>query len=185
MSYPIPDDARFFRDGVVELLACDYNSRMALLSLTMPCCLFQSVTPHLLNGGSVSRFRLLEPLSVWMPTLTEQCCKTDQDKAKSFAAGVNVALKEEALKTIRLFENLKPYLKEPSDIIPILPLGIYIQFDWSISIDKIAEIIVGINSIYVTGIVEFQVALTCTMNMILEEFSLVLANSKRLTTPET
>lgn len=182
MSYPIPDDARFFRDGVVELLACDYQSRMGHISLTMPCCLFQTVTPHLLNHGTVSGFRLLEPTSVWLPIISEGALNVDATRAKPISAGLNVALREEVSKILKLFENLKAVLLEPSDIIPILPLGIYIKCEWSVSVDSLAQVLVGINSINVAGIYEFQVALASIVQIILEEFETVRPK-KSLTTP--
>jgi hypothetical protein len=176
----VNEDTFFLGDGRVSLIACDYQSRMASISVIIPCCLFQAVTPHVLSNGSISGFRIHEPVKVWLPQLTDSRFNVTPGLVGSISAGMNVAIREEIERCLKTFDHVRRYLVDPSDIIPMLPLGVYIQFDWNVQVDTILKVMENINNIKVVGIIEFQAALASILTLILQDFEVI--DRKRLAT---
>jgi len=168
------ENSTFFEHGFVKLVANDYLTRMVSIDVCMPCTLFQAITPQLLGTGYVDHFRIRSPIAVWIPKLTDERYKPSV-RHQGISDRLHVALREEILKTCKLFEHISDYLEDPSDIIPILPLGVYVEFSFRCHIDQIIGMLEGINNIRVAGIPEFQWSLASVLKESLEDFSKIFS----------
>lgn len=164
------EEFKFFEYGKIKLSLTDFKTRMVVIDISIPCCLFQTVTPQLLHHGWVDNLRIREPMAVWLPKLLDEHFKND---VKGVSEKVNATLKEEALRTSNLFMHLKDFLNDPSDVVPLLPLGVYLDFSYRCSVDSIINLLQGVNSIMVTGVPEFQWALASALNLVLTDFDKV------------
>lgn len=166
---PPSEESRFFEHGRVFLAARDFVSRTAALDITLPCCLFQAVIPQLLGAGFVDHPQIHQPISVWMPRLSGQ--RINVFGGPSAADQVNSSIRGWLTQLLKIFEKLSPYLNDASDLIPMLPLGVYVDIRWRCSIDNILRVMEGIQHIGVAGIPEFQWALSTVLYCALDDFS--------------
>ena len=165
------DETTFFEHGKVELSCIDFSARTAAIEVTMPCSLFQTVTPHLLAAGLIDHPMIHQPLAVWMPQVTSDRFNS-LNNSPSAPDQVNLAVHGWLQQLLNIYEKLSTYLKDPSDLIPMLPLGIYIDFRWRCRIDDILKVLEGIQSINVFGVPEFQWALATVLQCALDENSI-------------
>lgn len=165
------DETRFFEHGQVQFAARDFPSRTAALDITLPCCLFQTVVPQLLAAGVIDHPRIHQPIAIWMPQVTVQRMNVF-GASQSGADQVNVAVKSWLKQLLTIFEKLSAYLLDPADIIPMLPLGTYVDFRWRVRVDDILKVIEGVQKqSHVSGIAEFQWALACVLQCVLEDYA--------------
>lgn len=165
------EDTRFFEHGRVEFAARDFSSRQAALDITMPCCLFQTVIPQLLAAGLIDHPRIHQPIAVWMPQVTTERMNILGSSAGG-ATQVNIAVRGWLQQLLEIYERLSVFLKDPSDIIPMLPLGIYVNFRWRCRIDDILKVMEGVQKqAHVAGVAEFQWALACVLQFVLEDYA--------------
>jgi hypothetical protein len=168
----IPQDSKcFFEYGKVHLEANDFQTRQASIRICMPCCLFQAVTPSLLGGGLIDEFKLLEPMAVWIPSFSEESLSSVADKIiDNPLARVNMSLKTRAEEILQTFKICAHLVSNPSSLIPILPLGIYITLRFRCKVDNIPNVLIGIQNTDIDGVHEFQWALATVLAYILEDF---------------
>ncbi len=164
------DETRFFEHGQVSFSARDFPSNTAALDVTMPCCLFQTVVPQLLAAGYIDHPRIHQPVSIWMPQMTTERMNIFGG-SPSGADQVNVAVKGWLQQLLVIFERLSVFVKDPSDLVPMLPLGTYIDFRWRCRISDILKVMEGLQSINVAGVPEFQWALACVLQCVLEDYA--------------
>lgn len=172
----------FFEYGKASLIASDYSTRTAAIDICMPYCLFQTVTPQLLGAGYIDNFRIRDPLAVWIPKLSKDRFGYLAQSLPNIDEKINVALREEASKTAKLFIHLQGHLIDPSDAIPLLPLGVYTVSTFRVKIDNILSLLNGINSIKVAGVPEFQWALATVLKQVLLDFERVSPKLSLLST---
>jgi hypothetical protein len=164
------DDTRFFEHGQVNFAARDFPSRTAALDITMPCCLFQAVVPQLLAAGLIDHPRIHQPLSVWIPQVTTERMNLF-GHTKAGADQVNVGIRALIQQVTTVFEKLAVYLMDPSDAIPMLPLGTYMDFRWRVRVDDVPKVLEGMQKqIHIAGVAEFQWALACVLQCVLEDY---------------
>lgn len=180
MEKPNPaDDSKFFESGSVVLELCDVKSRQAGIRVCMPCCLFQTVSPHILGGGTVDELRIMDPISIWVPKLDKSRFIGPAASVDGVESQLNVALRAEAERMGKIFVHMSSHLADPSDLIPVLPLGTYITFLFRCRIDNVMKVLEGIDSIPVVGVREFQWSLASVLYKALSEFERA-DSSKRL-----
>ena len=167
------EEHEFFEYGKIKLLSSDFQSRTASIEITMPCVLFQTVTPHLLGCGILDNFRIRDPIAIWLPKLSQERFTPTAQAFSNISDRINVALREEVVKTAKLFIHLQDYLADPSDAIPMLPLGVYVKFIYRCRVDDILKLLEGIDGIKVVGVPEFQWALAGVLNQVLMDFDKV------------
>lgn len=165
------DETRFFEHGKVSFVARDFPSRTAALDITMPCCLFQTVVPQLLGAGFVDHPRIHGPIAVWMPQLTQERFNILIGGDPGASTQVNVQVRAFLEQLLGIFDKLGAYLKDPADLVPMLPLGVYVDFRWRCKIDDILKVMEGIDRIRVAGVPEFQWALACVLQCVLEDYA--------------
>lgn len=174
MVVPEPlEDSRFFEHGSVTLEGCEPKSRMAAVRICMPCCLFQTVTPHLLDSGTLDELKIRNPVAFWIPRLTSSRFVSSVASVPNIDARANAAIREEVDRIGKVFVHLQDYLLDPSDIIPILPLGTYVTFLYRCRIDSVMKLLEGIDNIKVVGVPEFQFSIASVLHMALKDFESV------------
>ena len=172
MNSELQDEASFFAHGKVKFASRDFPSRTAMLSITMPCCLFHAVSPQLLGAGLIDHPKIHDPLSVWMPQLTQDNFSAPAQKIHDASKRVNSAIETRLEESLKIFGGLSGFLKNPSDIIPMLPLGVYVTFQWRCRIDDIMKVLEGIQKlITISGVAEFQWALAGVLHCVLYDYS--------------
>jgi hypothetical protein len=174
------DETRFFEYGQVALSVRDFPTRTAALDITMPCCLFQTVVPQLLAAGFIDHPRIHQPLAVWMPQVTIERMNVF-GRSQAGADQVNVGVRALIKQVETVFEKLSVFMMDPSDIIPLLPLGIYVDFRWRARVDDMPKVLEGVQKqIHIAGVAEFQWALTCVLHCVLQDYERWDEKRKRL-----
>lgn len=164
------EEQKFFEYGEVTFAERDFQSRQVVLHMTMPNCLFQAITPSLLGSGFVDGFQVRNPIAVWIPKLLDNSFNNFASGVDAPEQKVNLTLKTRAEEILRIWEGISQFLRNPSDIIPFLPMGTYVTLRHRVRIDDIPKLLEGVNSTPVIGIPEFQYALACVLACVLEDF---------------
>lgn len=165
------DNCKFFEYGEVVLGEYDFDSRQASIQICIPCCLFQAIIPTLLGAGIIDQFKLREPMAVWVPTFSKERMSSNANNLVDNAlVRLNAGLKIKAKEVVKTFQACAELVLNPSDLIPILPLGIYVNLRFRCEIDKIPNVLIGVQNIQVDGIAEFQWALATVLTQVLDDF---------------
>jgi hypothetical protein len=164
------DPLRFFEHGGVSIVGHDAKSRQAILLVCMPCCLMQAVTPVLLGAGTIDGFCVMNPVSVWIPQLSDERFHPEYVGVdERVGVRANRVLSQKIQGVLSAFGSLTPILKNPSDIIPVLPLGTYVQFRYRCRLDDLAPALIEMEKTMVVGVPEFRYALAGALAKILIE----------------
>jgi hypothetical protein len=132
--------ARFFQHGEVSVLEEDRGSGQAVLSVVLPACVMQAVTPQLLAAGLVDSYEVRRPLAAWVPTVEDSGFRSDDPTVCSF---VNAGLRAAARASLEAFAAAEPSLRFPGDALPILPMGTYVRFRIRCSVDALTVAVEG------------------------------------------
>ncbi len=157
------DSARFFEHGKVVLEDIDPVGRMASIFMQMPNCLFQAVTPSLLGAGLVDNFRVAEPVATWLPQLTEARISFVGKQVDQCHVRINTAVSQQMESLLKTFVKISEYLLNPADMVPMLPLGVYVALRFRCRIDDVPKVLQGVQETPVEGVGEFQWALACVL----------------------
>jgi hypothetical protein len=168
---PEPSEStKFFEFGEVTFEERDFPSRQAAIRICMPCCLFEAVTPSLLGAGVIDQYRVREPMAVWMPKFsTERMHPNAEQLLDNSLERLNMTLRATSENTLEIFRNLSYLVADPSDLVPLLPLGTYITFRLRCRIDDIPKVLFGVQNTPVNGVAEFQWALASVLACVLED----------------
>jgi len=179
------EQSRFFEHGEVVLTESDFKTRQASVSICMPCCLFQAVTPSLLGGGLVDGLKVLEPLAVWLPRLSaERISPHVRAKVPDAEVRINSVMKAHVDDLLKLFAGAAAVAVDPSDLVPYLPLGTYVRFRFRCRLDDIPKVLEGVNGTPVAGVPEFQWALAMVLKCAVQDFERwETAQAKKLRPP--
>lgn len=157
------ESAQFFEHGKVVLEDIDPVGRMAAIRMQMPNCLFQAVTPSLLGAGFVDNFRVSEPLATWLPQLSEGRISVVGKQLDQCHVRINTAVAQQMDAILKTFVKVSEFLLNPADMVPMLPLGVYVSLRFRCRIDDIPKVLHGVQETPVEGVHEFQWALACVL----------------------
>lgn len=157
------DSAQFFEHGKVVLDDIDPVGRMAIVQVQMPNCLFQAVTPSLLGAGFVDNFRVAEPLATWLPQLSKARLSYVGTQLDQCEVRINTAVAQQMDAILKTFVKVSEFLLNPADMVPMLPLGVYVAVRFRCRIDDIPKVLEGVQGTPVEGVGEFQWALACVL----------------------
>jgi len=163
------DFARFFEHGEVSFMERDFPRRQARLEVVLPCCLFQAITPSLLGAGFIDNLQIRQPVAVWMPQLTKSRLNALTMEVPDAAERMNKAVLERIDLILKTYEGLAHFVNDPTDIVPMLPLGTYIKFHFRCRIDDIMKVLEGVQNTPVAGVPEFQWALASVLHCVLQD----------------
>lgn len=164
------DDSKFFQHGRVQIENHDVLTRQSSIRVQIPCCLFQTISPHLLGSGTIDELRISNPIVVWFPQISIQRFTS---KISNIDIMARQAMEKDVENICKTYKSISEHLVDPSDLIPMLPLGTYINFLFRCRVDSILSFIEGIQSIQVVGINEIQMAFASVLHQVLEDFEKV------------
>lgn len=146
----------------------DELTRQVVLDVCIPCYVMQTCLPVLLGLGLMDGLRVREPVTAWMlfpdadgylsniieqvPDLPDQVRKTVEAKIKD---------------TLDTYVQLTKVMEDPSFAMMMLPLGVYVEFQYRCGIDGIAPLLLGLAQIRVAGVGEFRFAMAESLAEIL------------------
>ncbi|OPZ38218.1 MAG: hypothetical protein BWY99_01678 [Synergistetes bacterium ADurb.BinA166] len=165
------ESSKFFEHGEAVLEESDYATRMASVRIRMPCCLMQAVTPSLLGGGLLDELKIMEPVAVWIPQLSDQrVSPAVRARLPDAHVRINSGMRAHVDELLKLFKGAASVVLDPADLVPCLPLGTYVQFRFRCRVDDVPKILEGVQSTAVAGVPEFQWALAMVLRCALEDF---------------
>lgn len=132
--------ARFFSHGEVSVLEEDRASGQAVLSVVLPACVMQAVTPQLLAAGLIDAYEVRRPLAAWVPTVDDSGFRSDDP---SVCSSVNAGLAAAARASMEAYAAAEPSLRFPGDALPVLPMGTYVRFRIRCAVDALTVAVEG------------------------------------------
>jgi hypothetical protein len=164
------DSSRFFEFGEITIQAHDPRQKEAALDVCMPACLMQAVTPQLLGAGFIDKYSVRSPLATWLPKITAERFLPDLvEAAPHIPIRVQEQMFQRAKSLLEMFVQLSKALIDPTDAVPLLPLGIYVTFQYRCRTDDLAKVLLGLETMPISGIAEFRFALASVLARLLQE----------------
>ena len=156
------------------MAGCDPEGRQAMFLVTLPYCVMQAVTPVLLGAGWLDQFRVMNPVVAWAPSLTEERLKEEfRDLRGTQSERINQRVRECAQRTLEEFRVMSEVLGDPSDITPMLPLGVYVQFRYRFSVDDLAKALLAMEAVPVDGVPDLRYAMAAGLAEVLSSMGAV------------
>ena len=170
-------DNKFFEYGEVILAENDHKTRQACINICMPCYLLQAVTPVLLGNGLIDELKVREPVVVWLPQLsTDRINPSILQQVPDVNIRINSTIKNHVNELLKLFQGASSIISNPADLVPCLPLGVYVQFIYRCEIDNIPKLLEGIDKVKVPGVPEFMWSFAHVLKQTLNEFKTLMLN---------
>lgn len=163
----------FFEHGFVQAVSWDPVSRQAAFSVTVPASIVQTVTPPLLGAGKLDQYVLHNPVAAWIPVIGSgrlHPAAANPDMADR----INRKVREKVQEILDLFLDVSRILVDPSDLIPALPLGTYVNFRFRCRVDGMIKVLSELDRTRVAGVPEFRYALSSALAEVLKEFGSVI-----------
>jgi hypothetical protein len=164
------ESTRFFEHGQITVAWCDETVSQLALRITAPHCLVHTVTPILLGAGTVDLYQIMNPISVWIPQLSPE---RFVDPSRSLR--MNAEIRDACSRILTLFRDAGKQLIDQSDIIPSLPLGVYVTFRLRGWTKPIQEASIKLASMHIVGVYEFRTALNAAIDEAIMNSGHVLA----------
>ena len=163
---------RFFEHGRVSVVGQDSSARQAIFHVCLPCCLMQAVTPLFLGPGSIDQYQITNPVAVWLPSLTDDRFRPEftGTGANRVSKRANRVLVKKAMEVLQVFSTISPTLADPSDIVPLLPMGTYVEFRYRCDVDGTALMINKMGEIPIAGIPELCYSMAAALAQVLTGF---------------
>ncbi len=154
------EESRFFECGFVRYELSDSNSRQGSFAVCAPFCVVQAVTPLLLGSGFIDDFRLHNPVVAWFPPLQGQAFRPEvRAQYPEVSDLVHSHIRKSILRVLNEFSDYSQAMVDPTELIPMLPIGTYVEFRYRFEIDKIAAMIEAMEGVHVSGVAELRFAL--------------------------
>ncbi len=157
--------ARFFSHGEVSVLEEDRDSGQAVLSVVLPACVMQAVTPQLLGAGMLEAYELRKPLAAWIPTIEDLGFSSDDP---AVCSSVNAGLHAAARASLEAFAAAGEFLRFPGDALPVLPLGVYVRFRIRCSVDSLTVAVASMQGS--AGVAELKHAFARAVSVLLVQW---------------
>ncbi len=159
------EPGRFFTHGEVSVLGEDGVSGQVELSVVLPACLMQAVTPQLLAAGPINGYEIRKPLAVWVPTISDAGFSSPDP---SVCSATNAAIVRASRESLQTFAAAEKVLAFPGDALPMLPMGTYVRFRIRCSADSLLAVLPGMSG--VAGVAELRYAFASVLGPLLERW---------------
>jgi hypothetical protein len=127
------DHAKFFDIGEVKVLSVDSKNRQTGLYFVAPICFVQPAFPALLSSGSIDSFSMIKPFISFVPKIKSENIKSKSDQ---IVKRINTRVQDSIAKAMSVYSESEQFLSDPSLMLPILPLGIYVSFTYRCGVDQ-------------------------------------------------
>lgn len=165
---------RFFKHGGVQIISSDSTSRQVAFQITMPASIVQTISPPLLGAGVMDQYLLANPVAVWIPPVSPEQIIPNPSISGDLSGRINSLIQSTVKETLELFRVFSSQVENPSDLIPMLPLGVYVTFRFRCCIDDLVTVMSELERTMVAGVAEFRFALASAMAEALSEFGSVV-----------
>lgn len=165
---------QFFEYGGVQIISSDSTSRQVAFQITMPASIVQTISPPLLGAGIMDQYLLANPVAVWIPPISPEQIVPNPNISDSLSERMNSLIHSMMKETLELFRVFSSQVENPSDLIPMLPLGVYVTFRFRCCIDDLITVMSELERTMVAGVAEFRFALASAMAEALSEFGSVV-----------
>lgn len=160
-------ESTFLGHGFVRCEMIDAESRQIQLAICIPCYLFQVATPLLLGAGVVDSPKIHLPISVWVPRYADERMVPVARQEPRAGEKVYTLIRDWVVRYTEFFTQVSNLFMDPTDAVPILPLGTYVDITYRCSLDRIPEVLHGLQALPIAGIPEFQFALSEVLHRVL------------------
>jgi hypothetical protein len=156
--------AKFLEFGEAECICSDNNTRQVAISISVPWCIVQAAIPLLLAHGFIDRFQVKYPLISWTPPLLrERFLDHAVSHAPNIAEKATSIIQNHVMEALQIFSDLSSMLKNPDDAIGILPMGVYVEFQYRSTYEEFATVIEKLEPLGTPGVTEFRHALAIVL----------------------
>ena len=156
--------ARFFEYGEVESVCSDNTTRQVAVKVSAPWCVVQASLAIFLGHGSMDMFSVRQPLAAWIPALPRKHFSDASIVAvPDISEKVWAVVKERTTEMLELFSEVSSILKNPDDAIGLLPMSIYVTFQFRSTYEGLAEVIQKLEPLGTPGISEFRYAMASVL----------------------
>lgn len=160
---------KLLEHGEIHITSYDKESRQAALRIYVPCCLIQFTLPILNKFGVIDDYCVKTPILAWMPTLTSDRFKPELiAQYPSVPNEANTQIQKKMQESLNLFVEASKVIISITDIIPMLPLGVYVQLQYRCRIDDIAQVLTGLENAEMIGVPDFRFALAGALTRLLD-----------------
>jgi hypothetical protein len=157
-----------FEYGEISVTCFDDKTKQVALGICAPLCIVQLALPLLLKSGFIDNFRVRNPLIAWLPVLSKE---RFTDKAISEVPNIDEQVKQvvnsRIIEMLQLFNDISSILKNPDDILTLLPFGIYIKFQFRSTLKEVCEFIYEFNKNTNPGVKEFCYSIAAELSQLL------------------
>jgi len=162
--------AKLFEYGEVESVCSDPDTRQAALKISAPWCVVQAAIPILLGHGFIDLLRVKDPLVAWTPTIPRELFSdASLAEAPNIPDKVSMVVRERTLEMLNLFSDLASVLKNPDAAIGLLPMSVYVTFQFRSTFESLSEVIRKLEPFGTPGVAEFRYALASVLAEFLTE----------------
>lgn len=156
--------AKFLELGEAECVCSDDSTRQAAIRVGVPLCIVQAALPLLLAHGFIDQFQVRSPLASWAPPLLrERFLDSAVSHVPNIAEKATSIIQNHVLETLQTFSDMSSVLKNPDDAISILPMGVYVEFQYRSTYEDFAAVIGKLEPLGTPGVAEFRYALAVVL----------------------
>jgi len=94
----------------------------------------------------------MSPVTVWLPSVKSEQFKQHGKISNTQIDAANTKISTSVKQSIELFGKVSNELNNPNDILMMLPMGVYVDFDLVISVDHLLSFLIDLDTIKVYGV---------------------------------
>lgn len=177
LSDKIEPDTRFLQHGKLDLEAIDVETRQVSIKVCIPFCVLQSLTPLMAHNGLMDKLVVQNPINVWSPVISKSDIKDNIELNETGLIYANKSIQENIKSMISLFADVIQLVKSPDMILPLLPIGVYVEFRYRSDVDRLASLVLSLED--VPNMTQIQIAFTSVMVYSLYKFELMTASKSK------
>ena len=156
--------ASFLEHGEVESTCSDPTTRQAAVKISAPWCVVQAAMAVFLGHGFVDSLHVRQPMTAWMPPLSRG---RFQEKAllevPNLPNRVARVMQDRVRDLLQLFIDLSSVLKNPDDAVFLLPMSVYVTFQFRCTYENLAEVVGKLEPFGNPGVGEMRFALAAVL----------------------
>ena len=127
--------ADFLDKGHINTVLFDKHTRKICFNIKIPLCVLLPAIPFLTKDGLISDFKISSPLSIWIPNTEPILELKDTKILENFWTETQKSVQH----ILELWFKSEKILN--SQLTPILPIGLYVEFNLIHNIDMLVIIL--------------------------------------------
>jgi hypothetical protein len=173
--------AKLLECGEVEIVCSDDVTRQIAVRISAPWCIVQAAVATLLGHGFVDALRVRQPMVAWTPPIPkDHFSDAALAEIPNIAEKVSAVVQDRVTAMLQLFADLASVLKNPDEALNLLPMGVYVTFQFRSTYENLAEVVSKLEPCGVPGVLEFRYALASVLAEALAAAGDVKSDVKRV-----